>query len=117
MIGYESRHPEVRRLISSALIELNDVRVGADNDAAGANAPLIIVVSSIAGGVGSAITLPLIADVKRELDRLGMDPGACTFVSLAILPETFPALAQRSSNALDTIEDFNHAQKHGEMPW
>jgi hypothetical protein len=117
LIAYEWSRAEVRRLISSALMELNDVRRGAENDSAGASSPLVIVASSIAGGVGSAITLPLVADVKRELDRLGMDPGACTFVGVALLAETFPALQQRSSNALDTIEDFNHAQKQGVMPW
>jgi len=117
LLGLEWSRPDVRRMISAALTELSDLRLTAGRET-GRDAPLLVIVAAgTAGGVGSSIALPIVADIKREADRLGIDPASCTFIGVAVLPEAFAPTIMRSSNAFDTISDYDHSQKAGVLPW
>jgi hypothetical protein len=113
-IALEWSRTEVRRMISRALTELSDLRLPGKRGTG--SSILIVVVAGTAGGVGSSIALPVVADIKREADRLGIDPASCTFIGVAILPEALEPTKMRSSNAFDTISDYDYCQKEGVLP-
>lgn len=116
MLGYRWSRREVRRLITRALTGIADVRAGASNGGAPAEAPIVIVAASVAGGVGSAIALPVAGEFRRTMRRLGMNVEASTFISVLVLPEAFPTTSLRLSNCIDTLNDFEIAQEKGVIP-
>jgi hypothetical protein len=109
---------EVRRTLQTTLRALNDVRLPAES-AAHTSAGLslqVLVLTSLAGGVGSSIALPLARETKRAMDRLGMDVNQSTFVGVCFTPDCFPETVLRFSNAAETIRDINLSQKEAMIP-
>ena len=109
---------EVRRLIRGALRAMNNLRLPEEyraSSAAGVSVQVVIV-TSIAGGVGSSIALPLCGEVKRAMDSLGMDVNQSTFIGVCFTPDCFPETTLRLSNAQATLNDFNVAQKEAVIP-
>ena len=108
---------EVRRLITRALTGIASVRpIASNGEKPSEEAPIVIIAASVAGGVGSAIALPLAAEVRRAMRRLGMNVEAATFVALLGLPETFPITRMRLSNCIDVLRDFQTVQEKGVIP-
>jgi hypothetical protein len=105
---------EVRRALSMVLRSLNDLRLPGEQP--GAMSLQVVVIFSVAGGVGSSIALPLCREVKRTMDRLGMDVNQSTFIGLGFTPDCFPETVLRLSNAAETLRDFNSAQKEAIIP-
>jgi hypothetical protein len=110
---------EVRNLIVAALKELNDLRLpgeGRDPAAVSTMAILVVIAASFAGGVGSAIALPLCGEVKRAMNQLGMDVNQSLFLGVCFTPECFPESTLRLSNTYETLADYSVAQKEGVIP-
>jgi hypothetical protein len=116
LLGLTWNLADVRRLLSSTLRRLNDLRLPRDGDHGAAIALQVVVVGSVAGGVGSAVVLPLCGEVKRAMHVLGMDVNRSTFVGICYTPDAFPETQLRLSNAFDTLNDFAIAQKEGVTP-
>jgi hypothetical protein len=72
----------VRKHLLRTLHALNDVRLPGESRraAAGGMSVQVIIIASIAGGVGSSIALPLCGEVKRAMDQLGMDVHQSVFI-------------------------------------
>ncbi|MDI6872041.1 MAG: tubulin-like doman-containing protein [Bacillota bacterium] len=109
---------EIRSALRETLGRLNDLRLRrTDARMAAPSASLqIIVAASLAGGVGSAVTLPLVGEIKSTMNALGMDVSGATFVGLFFTPEAFPRTVLRLSNAFETLRDIALAQKEGVVP-
>jgi hypothetical protein len=106
---------EVRRLITSALRSLNDLRLPGEV-ASTATSLQVIIASSLAGGVGSSVALPLCGEVKEAMRRLGMDINQSTFIGVCFTPDCFPETSLRLSNSFQTVDDFQTAQREGVTP-
>ena len=110
---------EIRNLLMATLKELNDVRLpgeGRDPTAVSTMSILVVIASSLAGGVGSAITLPLCGEVKRAMDQLGMDVSQSLFLGVFFTAECFPETGLRLSNTYETLADCGVAQWKGVIP-
>jgi hypothetical protein len=110
---------EVRNLLMAALKELNDLRLpgeGRDPAAVSTMSVMVVIAASAAGGVGSAISLPLCGEVKRAMDQLGMDVNQSLFLGACFSPECFPETTLRLSNTYETLADYSVAQKEGVTP-
>jgi len=110
---------QVRNLLMATLKELNDLRLpgeGRDPAAVSTMSILVVIAASLAGGVGSAISLPLCGEVKRAMDRLGMDVSQSLFLGVFFTPECFPETTLRLSNTCETLGDYGVAQREGVIP-
>ena len=109
---------EIRSALRDTLGRLNDLRLRrVDGRVAAPSASLqIIIAASLAGGVGSAVALPLVGEIKRTMNGLGMDVSGSTFIGLFFAPEAFPRTVLRLSNAFETLRDIAIAQKEGVVP-
>lgn len=108
---------EVRRMIRRNVTEVAATTAPTPaGSTASAEAPVVIIAASVAGGVGSAIALPLAAEVRRAMQRLGMNVEAATFVAVLGLPECFPVTRMRLSNAFDALRDIELVQRRGVFP-
>lgn len=109
---------EIRRALLSTLRTLNDLRVPGElrGSVSTGISVQVIILNSIAGGVGSSIALPLCGETKRAMDRLGMDVNQSTFIAVCFTPDCFPETLLRFANAHQTINDFNIAQREALIP-
>ncbi len=105
---------EVEELLKNVLKRLNDVRI---LDGAGdtvADTPInVVFVGSTAGGVGSAIVLPLCGLVKEAMDRLGIGTHRSLFTYFAVAADAFDETPQQLANSYETLTDIAIAQKEG----
>lgn len=106
--------PEIEKLLKRVLKRLNDVRI---LDGAGdtvADTPInVIFVGSTAGGVGSAIVLPLCGLVKEAMDRLGIGTHRSLFTYFAVAADAFDETPQQLANSYESLTDIAIAQKEG----
>jgi len=108
---------EVRRAIRRAVSEVASTMTASNNGStAAAEAPIVIIAASVAGGVGSSVALPLAGEVRRAMQRLGMNVESVLLISVLALPEAFPVTRVRLSNAYDTLRDLETVQKRGVFP-
>jgi hypothetical protein len=105
---------EVEELLKQVLKRLNDVRVIDGAGDAVADTPInVIFVGSTAGGVGSAIVLPLCGLVKEAMDRLGIGTHRSLFTYFAVAADAFDETPQQLANSYESLTDIAIAQKEG----
>ena len=109
---------QVRRAIVRSLRAINDLRLPGSNGATSAPGVSlqVMILASLAGGVGSSIALPLCGEVKKAMDDLGMDVHRSTFIGVYFTPDCFPETELRLANAFETLNDLNLAQKEAMIP-
>lgn len=119
LLAFYWSRAEIRNLLMAALKELNDLRLpgeGREPAAVSTMSILVVIAASLAGGVGSAISLPLCGEVKRAMDELGMNVNQSLFVGVFLTPECFPETTLRLSNTCQTLLDCGVAQREGVIP-
>lgn len=105
---------DVERGVERAFRKLNDVRV---KDRAGKvveNAPInVVIIGSLAGGVGSATAFPIAGIVKSTMDRLGAPSHRSMFSLFAVGADAFNETSLRLNNEYDTLADIEASQVKG----
>ena len=105
---------EVERAVERSLRKLNDVRVKDRHNIVVENAPInVVVIASLAGGVGSATAFPMAGIVKEAMDRLGTASHRSMFTLFAVGADAFNETRLRLSNEYDTLTDVEAAQRRG----
>lgn len=105
---------EIEHRVELALRRLNDVRLKTGAGQLISNAAInVVVVGSIAGGVGSAIAFPIASLIKGKMSRLGIATHRSLFTYVAIGPDAFPETGLRIANAFGALRDLELAQKKG----
>lgn len=108
---------EVEQALRRSLRRLNDITA---RDGAGEmmrDMPVnVVIVGSTAGGVGSAIVLPVCGLVKQAMDRLGIGTQRSLFTYVAVGAEAFDETQQQLSNSFESLTDVAIAQGEALTP-
>lgn len=116
LMAFKWSELDVESLVERTLRRLNDMRLGAGDEPRRRGISNVFIVGSEAGGVDSAIALPVAGLIKRAMWRLGLSLQHCLFVYAAVAPEAFPETQLRLSNAYETLADVAVAQREGVIP-
>lgn len=105
---------DVEHGVERALRKLNDVRVKDRGGQVVENAPInVVIIASLAGGVGSATAFPMAGIVKSTMDRLGAASHRSMFTLFAVGTDAFNETRLRLNNEYDTLADIEAAQAQG----
>jgi len=105
---------EVERGVERALRRLNDIRAKDRSGRVVENAPInVVVIASLAGGVGSATVFPMAGIVKSTMDRLGAAAHRSMFTLFAVGADAFNETQLRLANEFETLADIEAAQRKG----
>lgn len=116
-LAYLWSETEVEDMVAASLRLLNDLRLAHEPGAVATDSPInVVVTGSEAGGVGSAIALPVCGLIKRTMARLGMSVHRSLFTYVSFGPEAFPETTLRLHNAFEALSDLAIAQREGITP-